>query len=232
MSQHPGMADRGSLLVPDLWVIDHDFRMPGGIPLGTRTTLVRLSDGTLWLHSPGPLTPALRGWIESQGPVRALVAPNLLHHLFLAAAREAFPEAVVYGPPGLEAKIAGSALVPGQDAWADDLEWLAVGGCPRLNELVFFHPASRTLILTDLAFHFREAEGLGLRLFLRLNGVLGRFRSSRLARGWFFRDRERLKQSVLEILRWDFDRIVVAHGQVVERDGRETFIRGFDWLLE
>jgi hypothetical protein len=216
----------------DLWVLGHPFRMLGGIPLGTRSTIVRLSDGRLWLHSPGPLSPELRGWLEENGPLGVIVAPNLFHHLYLAETIEAFPGAEVFGPPGLEQKTGIAAAVPEPSTWESDLTWLQVEGCPKMNELVFLHPRSRTLVLTDLAFHFREARGFGMRLFLRLTGVLGRFRSSRLARSYFFEDHARVRQAVEQILRWDFDRIIVAHGEVVERDGRETMRQGFDWLLD
>ena len=66
----------------------------GVIELGTRTTLVRLSDGGLWLHSPGPLTPTIQTWLEQNGPLRAIVAPNLFHHMFLAETAAAFPDAM------------------------------------------------------------------------------------------------------------------------------------------
>ena len=96
----------------DLWVIDHPFRMPGGIELGARTTVIRLSDGGLWLHSPGPLTPPIKTWLTENGPVRAIVAPNLLHHLYLAETVEAFPAATVYGPVGMPEKV-GAKLPQG-----------------------------------------------------------------------------------------------------------------------
>ena len=44
-------------IATDLWVIDHPLRV-GGLRLGTRTTVARLSRGGVWVHSPGPLRPA------------------------------------------------------------------------------------------------------------------------------------------------------------------------------
>jgi hypothetical protein len=32
------------------------------------------------------------------------------------------------------------------------------------------------------------------------------------------------------ILRWDFDRILLAHGAPVERDGREVMREAYRWL--
>ena len=66
----------------ELWVADHDFKMMG-IALGTRTTVIRLGDGGLFIHAPGPLSAQLIGAINALGPVRCLVAPNDFHHLFV-----------------------------------------------------------------------------------------------------------------------------------------------------
>ena len=223
----------------DLWVIDHPFRMPGGIELGTRTTLVRLANGGLWLHSPGPLTPAIQAWLEENGPVRAIVAPNLLHHLFLADTVAAFPEASIHGPEGLSEKI-GTKLGPGvriqaldpqRLPWAGDLECLLVPGCPAMNELAFLHAKTRTLILTDLAFNIRQASSLLTRIFLRINGALGSFGPSRLARVFFLKDRSQVRTGIEQILAWDFDRVVVAHGEVLERDGNRALRDSYGWLL-
>ena len=51
----------------NLWVIDHPLRMPGGIEIGTRTTLVRLASGELWMHSPGPFSSEALDWIRYAG---------------------------------------------------------------------------------------------------------------------------------------------------------------------
>ena len=223
----------------DLWVIDHPFRMPGGIELGARTTLVRLSDGGLWLHSPGPLTPAIQAWLEENGPVRAIVAPNLLHHLFLAETVAAFPEASIYGPDGLAAKIGEKlgagvhihTLDPQQLPWANELECLLVPGCPAMNELVFLHAKSRTLILTDLAFNIQHANSLITRIFLRINGALGHFGPSRLAKAFFMKDRPQVRAGIEQLLAWNFDRVVVSHGEVLETGGSKALRESYDRLL-
>jgi len=37
----------------NLWAIDLPLKMPGGVQIGTRTTIIRLADGTLFMHCPG-----------------------------------------------------------------------------------------------------------------------------------------------------------------------------------
>ena len=53
------------------------------LPYTTRMVVIRLADGSLWLHSPIQFTSDLAKQIDALGEVRYLVAPNKLHHLFL-----------------------------------------------------------------------------------------------------------------------------------------------------
>ena len=225
----------------NIWVIDHPFSMPGGIELGARTTIVRLSDGGLWIHSPGPLSEAAKAWLTDHGPVKAIVAPNLLHHFFLTDAIAAFPDASVYGPEGLQeklgAKLAGTTVHtldptdPAEHPWPGDLACMRVGGCPAMNELVFLHPRTRTLILTDLAFNVRRSDSFVTRVFLRINNAFGKFGPSRLARTVFFKDKAQVRAAIERILGWDFDRVVVSHGDVLESKGPATLRDSYSWLL-
>src|SRR5262245_16774309 len=138
------------LLAPDLAVIDHPLRK-GGLALGTRTTVVRRADGSVVVISPGPLADADADAIAALGPVRAVVAPNLLHHLFVAAALARFPEAQLYAPAALARKQPALRIAGPPAAVADAaLHAVDVGGMPSLQETLFVHVPSRTLIATDL----------------------------------------------------------------------------------
>lgn len=132
------------------------------LPFTTRMTLVRLRDGALWVHSPIALTPRLRLEVEALGPVRYLIAPNTFHYAFLIAWLTAYPDALSYGAPGVSkrARDNGVALyldrtlgAAADPAWAEEIEQLLVMGSV-MNEAVFLHRPSRTLILTDLIENF------------------------------------------------------------------------------
>src|SRR6266542_3295563 len=133
----------------DLWVIDHALAM-GGLSLGTRTTVLRLPDGSMALISPGPLDDAGAAAVTALGPVRALVAPNTMHHLWLADARRRFPDARLYAPPALAKKrpeLPIDVALPASPA-PDVLVPIAVAGMPRLDETAFVHRPPPTLVLT------------------------------------------------------------------------------------
>jgi hypothetical protein len=60
-------------------------------------------------------------------------------------------------------------------------------------------------------------------------GATGRFGPHRIVRA-FVRDRAAARRSLERILAWDFDRVIVSHGDVLETGGRAALERGFAWL--
>ncbi len=198
-----------------------------GMQIGVQTTMIRLSDGGLWVHSPGP------GVDASLGDVRFLVAPNSMHHMNLGRVGQLYPQARLVASPGVFRKHPELSLEDLSVAsWGDEIELLLVEGIPFLQEFVFFHAPSATLILTDIGFNILHSPSAWTRLALKLDGAYGCFacpRSTHL----LVRDRAAFRRSVQRILQWPFERIVVGHGEVVSQDARETFREGFarrGWL--
>ncbi len=224
-------------LAEGLWVVSHPFRIMG-LALGTRSTIVRLEDGGLVLISPGPLETEVAPEISALGPVRAIVAPNLLHHLYLEPASNSHPEAKVLVAPGLKDKLARMQREIRVDQeigdgriglLGDTLEHHVVGGCPSVNEVAFFHRPSRTLVLTDLTFNLARPEHWYTRLFMRFNGGWGRLVSTRMFRTTI-KDPDAFRRSIDVLLAWDFDRVIVTHGEVLEQGGHAAMKEAFAWL--
>ena len=221
-------------LADDLWVVERPLRF-GGLPLGTRMTVIRLGSGELFLHSPVALDEALARDLLAAGTPRHAVAPNRFHHLFVGAYRGAFPGMRLYAAPGLPEKRSDlvfdevlSADAPA--AWAGQVDQEPFAGMPLVREVAFCHRASRTLILCDLAFHVGAEAPLLTRLAMQMLGAYGRFGPT-AAEKLLVRDRVAARASMERILAWDFDRVVVSHGAVLERGGREALREGYRWLL-
>jgi len=217
----------------DLWIVDRPLAMLG-IEVGARMTAIRLANGDVLLHSPVPPDPELCDALAEIGPVRHLLAPNKLHHLYFAAAAEAFPDARRWAAPGLAGKrhdlaFDGELGDEAPAAWSGEIDQVWLHGAPHVEEIVFHHRASRTLIAADLAFNIRESNSLITRLFLRANGVLGRFGPTRMFRA-FIRDHAAARESLDRILGWDFDRIVVSHGVVLQSRGRRVLRDAYQWM--
>ena len=218
----------------DLWVAERPLRFLGGVELGTRMSVVRLADHSLFLHSPVALDGALRDELLRIGEPRHIVAPNRFHHLFVGDYRAAFPEARLYAAPGLPEKrpdlhfdevLQGEPPLP----WANELAMELFDGLPLMNEVVFCHRASRTLLLCDLAFHYGEEAPWLTRLCFRLAGGYGRFGPTRVEK-LLIRDRARAHASLERILAWDFDRVIVTHGKILENGGPQALRTAYDWL--
>jgi hypothetical protein len=198
-------------------------------------TVVRLSGGDLWLHSPVSLDPELRRQLDARGRVRFAVAPNRVHHLYAGEVERVYPDARLWLAPGLERKRPDLAFagILGDEAptgWRGQIDQVFFRGRPFENEVVFCHRASRSLLLCDLAFNFGPRAHPLTRFLMRLIRSYGRFGPTRLD-PLLIRDRRAARESLERILSWDFDRVVVAHGDVLERGGREALREGYAWLL-
>lgn len=218
-----------------LWHDQFDLFVPPGLHMRGRMVVARLSDGRLWIWSPIPIDDALAREIEALGEVGHIVAPNALHHLHFAAAAERFPSAERWIAPALARKrpdLAEARRLADEPpaAWAGELEQLRVEGAPKLDEVAFFHRASKTLIVTDLVFNVLEYRGWLSGLVFRMVGAHKRLAQSRALR-MLVRDRAAAAASARRILAWDFERVVMAHGEIVDRDARARMTEALRWML-
>ena len=222
-------------LADDLWVAERRQRFYG-LEVGARMSVIRLASGDLLLHSPLRLDPDLRQQLDAIGPVRFAVAPNRVHHLYAGEFAQVYPGARLWVAPGLARKrpdlrFEGELGDEAPPEWRGQVDQTFFRGRPYENEVVFCHRASRTLIICDLAFNFGPATATPTRLLMQLLRSYGRFGPSTLD-PLLIRDRAAARQSLERILGWDFDRVIVAHGDVLEHGGREDLRSGYHWLLE
>jgi len=215
-----------------IWTIDHPLRVRGLIPLGTRTTIVRLLDQSLLVHSPGPLSDEHHDQIAALGTVSVIVSPNLEHVLFLSDAASRYPNAQLWVAPGCPTALPRDARTLDDTAdapWKGALVDFQMAGMPRLRETVFLHEASGTLIVTDISFNIRRA-GFWDRMMLSMAGAYGKFGPSHLFRSYFLQDRAAFKESLDAVLAHDFERVILAHGDVVRDGGRDGLRAAFAFL--
>lgn len=218
-------------LAADLWVAQRPLPLVVG-DIGARMTVMRLSDRTLMLHSPVALDPPLQQALDELGSVRWIVGPSKVHHLFIGGFVQAYPDALLCGAPGLAEKRPDlpirHVLTEPPAGWPEDVPLQLIEGAPWMNEVALFHRKSRTLVLTDLVFN-DPPGATNARMFHRLVGATGKFGPHRLIR-FGMRDRAATRRSIDRILAWDFDRIIMSHGAVVESAGHAKFAAAFAFL--
>jgi hypothetical protein len=221
---------------PSLFVAEGPTVSFYGFPYPTRMAAARLSDGSVWVWSPVALTPELERSVDAIGPVRHIVSPNKIHHLFLKQWTERWPDARVYAPPGLasrkpelrfDAELTGEA----DPAWAADLDQAIFRGSIAMEEVAFFHRPSRTAILCDLVQRFDPALVTGLKgALMRLDSLVGEGGSTpREWRASFLR-RGPTRAARAKVLAWEPERLLIAHGMCAQQGATKILERALAWM--
>lgn len=229
----------------DLWVVDGPVirisYLGSSFPFPTRMAVVRLEGGDLFLWSPTELVESLRSQIDALGPVRHLVSPNKLHYAYIAAWKRAYPEATAWASPGVRERAASQRIGVSFDAdlgeepdpaWQGDLDQRIFRGSRLLEEVVFFHRRTRTVILADLIENFEPAKlGMVHGLLARLAGVAdpdGKTPAD--LRMTFWGRKQKARASLSRVLAWEPEKVILAHGRPYEREGIMELQRAFRWL--
>lgn len=218
-----------------IWLKEYPIHY-AGINFNSRMTVIRLKNGGLMLHSPSEIDASTKAEIDVLGKVEFIVAPGSYHYLHVCSAQEAFPEAETFICPGIERKkpgldfdwILGDRPDP---RWEADFEQVLVRGNKYIWEVAFFYIPGKTLLLVDLIENITdktaEVEWL-LKFWWKV--VFHMWNHPKPAPeyqlGW--KDKKAAVKSLRRILEWDFERIIISHGDLVERDAKQTAIKAWE----
>jgi hypothetical protein len=220
-------------LTDNVWEINQPLSL-AGVEIGHRMTVIRLGGGDLLVHSPAGLDETLVHAISELGFVRYVIAPSRMHDLYLTSWRSRFPQAIFCCAPGLEKdhpELKFNEILADHSPayWYPEMKHRQIQGMPKLNEFVFYHKPSRSLMVADLVFNVGGTMPLLSELFWRLNGAYNKLAPSHLFK-MKIKDREAMRTSLDQVLSWDFDRIIIGHGANVERGGKDALWNAFKWL--
>lgn len=230
-------------LAANIGVVDGPFeyfsvagmRMP--MPFTTRMTVVRLANGELFLHSPIKYDPALAAELQGMGTVRHLISPNQWHYAHVGEWQRAFPDAVAWGSPAarrranarkIEVQFTRYLEADAPPEWRSEIEQtLMPGGI--FKEFVFFHCASKTLILTDTVMNLETSKTN------RPWSTVARLTAMHAPRGGIFfgmrvpllLQQKKAAAAFQTIRAWQPQRIVLAHGTIFEGDADQVIRRLF-----
>jgi hypothetical protein len=210
-----------------------------GLPFTTRTTVVRLRDGSLLIESPVAVPYEVLARLTGLGPVRHLVANTPRHVWRLDSWHALFPAASLWSVRATPATLRHSRLpLDGTlsnrpvDAWAADLDQVAIHGSRFIEEVVFLHKPSLTLVVGDLIQAHELPPGRRLSSTVKkLSGIAGPTGGTSIDIKASLGNREALRGSVERLLGWDFDQVVLAHGPIVSDDAKAFVQRAFAWAL-
>ena len=225
-------------LAHEIWIFNGNPVQFLGLPFSTRMTLVRLSNGELWVHSPIKLSDTIKEQIGTLGQVKYLIAPNHLHHLFLPEWIAAYPNAEVYGTNEVIKKrndiTFDASFNEQQDwPWRADIEQEMFTGSPFMEECVFYHKGSNTLIVTDLVENFSGRNfNYWQRVVAKGVGILAP--NGKMPLDWrlsFMFGKTDARQHIKRVLAWEPEILIMSHGEIVKENTGKFLARSFDWLI-
>lgn len=224
-------------IAENIWIFDGGSVPFYTLPYSTRMTVVRLSCGALWVHSPIKLEDELQKQVDDLGPIRYLIAPNKFHHLFLKDWQQRYPDAQVFGTKEVQDKrkdIAFNGVFTPQfeSPWIKEIEQVLFTGSRGMEECIFFHKPSHTLIVTDLIENFSpESFSPFKRLLAKRAGILAP--DGKMPLDWrlsFLFSKSEARAHMEKILSWQPQTIIMAHGLVVISEAESFLRRSFSWL--
>lgn len=229
----------------NIWIVDGPIIWMSAyftkLPFPTRMTVIRLANKDLFIHSPIQLTDSLKAEIDALGKVRHLISPNKIHYAYIGEWGEVYPEAIKWACQGVRerAQKNGFNIVFERDlddnpdpAWADEIEQTIVRGSRFMEEVVFFHKSSQTLILADLIENFQK-DKLGKKY-----GFLASFSGAIDPDGktpidlqmTFWGNHEQAKKGIRQMITWSPEKIILSHGRWYTNNGTDELKRAFRWL--
>jgi len=214
-------------------------RLP--MPFTTRMTVVRLSDGDLFLHSPTRFDRKLADQLQHLGSVRHLISPNQFHYAHIGEWLEAFPDAVAWASPGVrkrsrarrvEIRFRRDLDLNPPDEWRNELDQtLFPGG--YFKEFIFFHRESESLIVTDAIIDIElDKMDEPWRTLTRISGMChprGQvFFGMRLP---LLLQRKKTAAAISKVRAWQPRRILLSHGRCFDVNANEVISRIFGRYL-
>ena len=220
----------------DIWIVEGSEIVFLGLALGTRMTVIRFDDNLL-IHSPVAIDDEIVAELAMLGTVNHIVAPNKFHHLFVPAWLDQFPDAQVYGGPGLAGKrtdirfdqeLAVDATYDWSSAIAHDI----FGPNRLFEETVFLHRTSKTLILTDLIVNTKtDNYNFFQKLFARFDGTdYPDGTTPRLYR-WNMKSKAAGRKVVQTMIEWEPERVIISHGEWFRNNGTQELKNRLQWIL-
>lgn len=221
----------------NIWTYEGSTVNFHGFPYSTRMTVIQLRNNHLWIHSPEKLNEALKEQLAGLGTVEYLISPNKLHHLFLPEWISEYPDAKCYAAPGLiqkrpDIEFTKQLSNSPEKEWQDEIEQIIFQGSPLMEEAVFFHVSSKTLILTDLIENFSpSAFNWWQKPIAWLTGIISP--NGKTPIDWrlsFLFGKAKARAALEKMTTWKPTNIIISHGECIFGNGSEFLKKSFGWL--
>ena len=116
--------------------------------------------------------------------------------------------------------------------WGDEIVPMFIPGLPILDETLFLHSATKTLLVTDLVFNFQK-EDISTIVWMYMKFVRGMQPMFVLP---VFEERildsQAFGDAINQVFSWDFEQVQMCHTQAYcEEDAKELFMESMSRLF-
>lgn len=248
--------------IPHMTTLSSPFARGGLVKIGGRATIIKLQTGALAVLSPVALTDDVRAKVQSMGNnVKYISAMDYEHHIYITPWAKAYPEAAVIGVEGLPEKREGDPATRGikfshvftksnkrdmriSEEFDNEFEYEYIH-CHPNKELVYYHKPTKTMIQADFIMNLpayeqysKSEESPTSGIFTKIFTSLMNTRNDAIWQRrfmWYIAsasDRPAFTDSVHRMKRWDLQRIIPSHGDVIETDAQGVFDKLTLWFRE
>ncbi|KAJ7484472.1 hypothetical protein FB451DRAFT_1128633 [Mycena latifolia] len=241
------MADKFTVIrevTTNVWTFSRPFARFGILPVGGRSTAIKMTNGGVWVLASTALNPETKAKIDELGPVQYIISPDAVHHLFLGEFKKAYPTAKLIAPAAAVTRADKTLVfdgVWGRDppdtkyGFEEDIQSCYFSGFKN-KDVAFFHPASATMIEADLLFNLPCTEQYSKTNSSGAVPFFGGFGPSSWLHTKFAtamgEDKAAMKRDVKTVADWDFQRIIPCHGDVIETGGKQAWLDAYKSYLD
>lgn len=231
-------------VAPGVWMIDGPVMKlnvgPFKLPFPTRSVVIRLSNGGLWIWSPTKPTRELFAELDATGAVEQLVSPNKFHYASIAAWKQRYPNAKAWASPGVRDRAFSQQIDVTFDddlrddappAWSSEIQQLIFKGSRWMQEVVFFHRATSTLLVADMVMALEsDRVAPSLRWLYKAAAVMTPGQAPREVQAATWGQQPQARRCAELIQSWQPARVIVGHGSNFFEDAPAKLKRAFAWL--
>lgn len=222
-----------------IWILEYPVRY-AGIDLFGRMTIIKLNGADLLVHDPCEVGEAVKNEIDAIGNVKYIVVPGSYHHLFVTDFQRQYPNAETFICPGLERKrldiefewILGNKP---DHRWNHILTQVVIQGTKYIWEVAFFHRPSKTLLLVDLLENIGDNYKHSVSIYLKFwwKVIFKMWNNPKAAPeyqiGWG--RKSIVKNALNTIIEWNAERVILAHGELIEKDVKNVLTTAWRKVL-
>lgn len=205
-----------------------------------RMTVIRLNNGNLVIHNAFRMHDQDLNKLNQLGKVSYILVPNSIHFSDADFFSKKYPDAKVLVPIACKNKMSKKLKVDG----CYDTDWTLTNEIvciPFMNNMIhehaFIHLKSKTLILTDMLFNIKSSDfptntfsqKFEKYLLGTKNDILDKAVPSNLTKLVVSRNKSGLRKTLNEIIKYDFDKIIINHGEVISNNGKNILIDGYKY---